>query len=104
MANADNDEELTAQEVFGQEAIRREGTEQEGISNRGKAAEEPGQEFVLDMVAEMERRGMRDDLKSDDRLAVVRGHEDAEWQAGRNFVPDTTEGDIRAQQGRPTDR
>jgi hypothetical protein len=76
--------------------------EQEGISNRGKSAEEPGQELVLDMVSDMERRGVRNDLNTDDRLEDLEGEDDA-MRTGRNFVPDTIEGDIRAQQGRPID-
>jgi hypothetical protein len=76
--------------------------EQEGISNRGKSEEEPGQELVLDMVSDMERRGVRNDLNTADRLEDLEGEDDA-MRTGRNFVPDTIEGDIRAQQGRPID-
>ena len=72
---------------------------EQGIANRGKGAEEPGQDFVMDTVSEMEHRGVRDDLNTDDRLE----DESPDWQDGRNFEPDSTEGDIRAQQGRPTD-
>jgi hypothetical protein len=72
---------------------------EQGIANRGKGAEEPGQDFVMDTVSDMEHQGVRDDLNTDDRAEG--GQE--EWQRGRNLEPDTTEGHIRAQQGRPTD-
>ena len=72
---------------------------EQGIANRGKGAEEPGQDFVRDTVSEMEHRGVRDDLNTDDRLEG----ESPDWQDGRTFEPDGTEGDIRAQQGRPID-
>ena len=73
---------------------------EQGIANRGKGAEEPGQDFVMDTVSEMEHRGVRDDLNTDDRLE----DESSDWQDGRNFEPESTEGHIRAQQRRPVDR
>jgi hypothetical protein len=45
---------------------------------------------------------VRNDLNTDDRLEDLEGEDDA-MRTGRNFVPDTIEGDIRAQQGRPID-
>ena len=72
---------------------------QEGITNRGKAAEEPGQDFVMDTVSEMEHQGVRDDLNTDDRME---GGQEG-WQRSRNLEPDSTEGGIRAQQDRPTE-
>jgi hypothetical protein len=72
---------------------------EQGIANRGKGAEEPGQDFVMDTVSEMERREIRDDLNTDDRLEGEQG----EQRDGRNLEPDTVEGDIRAQQGRSGD-
>jgi hypothetical protein len=65
---------------------------EQGIANRGKGAEEPGQDVVLDMVSDMERKGARDDLNTDERIEA--GQEG--WQQGRNIESDTTEG------GRPT--
>lgn len=65
---------------------------EQGIANRGKGAEEPGQDVVLDMVSDMERKSVRDDLNTDERIEA--GQEDG--QQGRNIEPDTTEGDRRA--------
>jgi hypothetical protein len=61
---------------------------EQGIANRGKGAEEPGQDVVLDMVSDMEHKGVRDDLNTDERMEG--GQEDR--QRGRNIAPDTTEG------------
>ena len=67
---------------------------EQGIANRGKGAEEPGQDFVMDTVSEMERRSIRDDLNTDDRLEGEQG----DRRDGRNLESDTVEGDIRTQQ------
>ena len=65
---------------------------EQGIANRGKGVEEPGQDVVLDMVSDMEHRGARDDLNTDERIEA--GQEG--WQQGGNIEPDTTEEVTRA--------
>lgn len=72
---------------------------EQGIANRGKGAEEPGQDFVMDTVSEMERRSIRDDLNTDDRLEGEQG----DRRDGRNLESDTVESDTRTQQDRPGD-
>jgi hypothetical protein len=61
---------------------------EQGIANRGKGAEEPGQDVVLDMVSDMEHKGVRDDLNTDERMEG----EQEDRRQGRNIEPDTTEG------------